>query len=152
MATSIGQYAPIFLPGELPFLTEKPGRPQSTGLQSWTWPKQPCAHRHKTFFCLWQLCPSESWAWRWRCCLAPYFSFVFHFVFQLVLFLTGKYIFLFLLFTGSIYCTLFLLDCFDFAHGCIWIDIYSIILLFAWFCNSCLSGVHLWFLGLGYLF
>ena len=23
--------------------------------------KQPCMHRCKTFFCLWQLCPSESW-------------------------------------------------------------------------------------------
>ena len=32
-ATSIGQYAPVFLPGERPSLTEKPGRPQSTGLQ-----------------------------------------------------------------------------------------------------------------------
>ena len=32
MATSIGQYTPVFLPGEPP-LTEKPGRPQSTGLQ-----------------------------------------------------------------------------------------------------------------------
>ena len=33
MATSIGQYARVFLPGEPPSLTEKPGRPQSTGLQ-----------------------------------------------------------------------------------------------------------------------
>ena len=33
MATSIGQYAPVFLPGEPHSLTEKPGRPQSTGLQ-----------------------------------------------------------------------------------------------------------------------
>ena len=33
MATSIGQYAPVFLPGEPLSLTEKPGRPQSTGLQ-----------------------------------------------------------------------------------------------------------------------
>ena len=33
MGTSIGQYAPVFLPGEPPSLTEKPGRPQSTGLQ-----------------------------------------------------------------------------------------------------------------------
>ena len=31
MATSIGQYTPVFLPGEPLFLTEKPGRPQSTG-------------------------------------------------------------------------------------------------------------------------
>ena len=33
METSIGQYAPVFFPGEPPSLTEKPGRPQSTGLQ-----------------------------------------------------------------------------------------------------------------------
>ena len=33
MATSIGQYTPVFLPGETPSLTEKPGRPQSTGSQ-----------------------------------------------------------------------------------------------------------------------
>ena len=33
MATSTGQYAPVFLPGEPPSLTEKPGRPQSTGSQ-----------------------------------------------------------------------------------------------------------------------
>ena len=32
-ATSIGQCIPVFLPGEPPFLTEKPGRPQSTGPQ-----------------------------------------------------------------------------------------------------------------------
>ena len=50
MATSIGQYAPVFFPGELPFLTEKHVRPQSTGLQSEILLKQPCAHRHKTFF------------------------------------------------------------------------------------------------------
>ena len=29
MVTSIGQYAPVFLPGEPPSLTEKPGRAQS---------------------------------------------------------------------------------------------------------------------------
>ena len=33
MATSIGQYTPVFLPGEPHSLTEKPGRPQSMGLQ-----------------------------------------------------------------------------------------------------------------------
>ena len=31
MATSIGQYAPVFLPGEPLSLTAKPGKPQSTG-------------------------------------------------------------------------------------------------------------------------
>ena len=33
MATSIGPYIPVFLPGEPPSLTEKPGRPQCTGSQ-----------------------------------------------------------------------------------------------------------------------
>ena len=42
------------------------------------------------------------------------------------LILTGRYHFQFLLFTRSIYCTLFLLDCFDFAYGCIYICVYSV--------------------------
>ena len=33
MATSIGQYTPVFLPREQPSLSKKPGRPQSTGSQ-----------------------------------------------------------------------------------------------------------------------
>jgi len=33
MTTSIGQYTPVFLPGEPLSLTEKPGRPQSKGSQ-----------------------------------------------------------------------------------------------------------------------
>ena len=37
--------------------------------KSQTLPMRSCAHRHKTF-CLWQLCPSQSWAWRWGSCLA----------------------------------------------------------------------------------
>ena len=43
--------------------------------------------------------------------------------------LTGRYNFLFPLFAGSIYYTLFLLDCFDFAYGRICIYVYSIILI-----------------------
>ena len=31
--------------------------------------KRPCVHRRKTFFCLWQFCPSDSWEWRWCSCL-----------------------------------------------------------------------------------
>ena len=57
--------------------------------------------------------------------LAPCFNFVFQFVLKLVLFLTGKYNFWFSLFTRSIYCTLFLLDCFHFAHGYICICVFS---------------------------
>ena len=47
MTTNTGQYAPVFWPGEPRSLTEKPGRPQPTGLQSQTLPKRPCMHRHK---------------------------------------------------------------------------------------------------------
>ena len=43
MATIIGQYAPVFLPGEPPSLAEKPRRPQSTRSQrvghDWSNPK-----------------------------------------------------------------------------------------------------------------
>ena len=49
MVTSIGQYAPVFLPGEPPSLTEKPGRPQPKGLQSQTLPKWPCGHDTRLF-------------------------------------------------------------------------------------------------------
>ena len=37
----------------------------------WIQLKRPCMHRCKTFFffCLWHLCPSETWTWRWRSCL-----------------------------------------------------------------------------------
>ena len=48
--------------------------------------------------------------------MAPGFSFAFQFMLYLVLLLTGKYNFLFPLFTVPIYCTLFLLDSFDFVH------------------------------------
>ena len=50
MATSIGQYAPVFLTGESPSLKDKPGRPQSTGSQTQILPKQLCTHKCKTFF------------------------------------------------------------------------------------------------------
>ena len=50
MAANIGQYAPVFLPGEAPSLTEKPGRPQTAGSHGQTLPKSPCTHRHKMSF------------------------------------------------------------------------------------------------------
>ena len=53
-----------------PSLTEKAGRPQYRVANSQTRPKWPCVHRPNTFLCLWQLCPSESWARRWRSGLA----------------------------------------------------------------------------------
>ena len=49
MATSIGQYAPVFLPAEAP-LTEKPGRPQSTGLQRFGHDLSDPAHIDTIFF------------------------------------------------------------------------------------------------------
>ena len=66
------QYWPIcssFLAWRTP-LTEKPGRPQSTGSQrvghDWSDP----VGIDVRLFGLWQLCPSESWMWRWCSCLA----------------------------------------------------------------------------------
>ena len=78
--------------------------------------------------------------------LAPCFSFVLQFVLQLVLVLTGKYNFLFPLFTGSVHCTLFLLDCFDFAYGCICICVYSVT-LFIVVINLCIYVGLLQFCG-----
>ena len=61
MATCIGLYAPVIFPGEPPSLTEKPGRPQSTGLQSPGHDRRdPACIEARLFFGLWQLCPSES--------------------------------------------------------------------------------------------
>ena len=60
MATSIDQYTPVFLPGEPPSLTEKPGRPQSTGLHT-VGLKRPCAHRPKmVFFFFFFACGSSA--------------------------------------------------------------------------------------------
>ena len=70
MATNIGQYIPVFLPGEPPSLIEKPGRPQFTGHKELDTTKETlCAYMQK-FFCLRELCPSENWARRWCSCLA----------------------------------------------------------------------------------
>ena len=61
MATCIGLYAPVIFPGEPPSLTEKPGRPQSTGLQSPGHDRRdPACIEARLFFGMWQLCPSES--------------------------------------------------------------------------------------------
>ena len=49
MATSIGQYAPVFLPGEPPDREAWQGTVYRV-TKSWTRPKQPCVHRHKAFF------------------------------------------------------------------------------------------------------
>ena len=65
MATSIGQYAPVFLSGEPPSLTEKPGRPQSTGWQIVKHYKSNPVCKDTRLFYLWQHWPSKSWVWRW---------------------------------------------------------------------------------------
>ena len=57
-----------------PSLTDKPDRPQSTGSQRVRQDRSnPACINTRIFFfffSLWQLCPSESWAWRWCNCLA----------------------------------------------------------------------------------
>ena len=68
MATSIVQYTPVFLPGEPADRKDWQATVRRV-TERWTWLKGPHMHRHKTFFCLWQLCPSEGWAWRWQSCL-----------------------------------------------------------------------------------
>ena len=60
MATSTGQYAPVFLLGEPPSLTEKPSRPRSTGLQSVRHDQSDSACIDARLFCLCQLCPSKG--------------------------------------------------------------------------------------------
>ena len=52
MATSIGQYAPVSLPGEAPSLTEKPGRPQSTRLERVGHGQSDPVHIEARLFCL----------------------------------------------------------------------------------------------------
>ena len=69
MATSNGQYTPVFLPGELSSLTKKPGKPQSTWLQRVWHDQSDPACIDTRLFCLWLLCPSEGWVWRWCICL-----------------------------------------------------------------------------------
>ena len=49
MATSIGQYTPVFLPGEPPEREVWQATVHSIA-KSWTRPKQPCMLRCKTFF------------------------------------------------------------------------------------------------------
>ena len=61
MAISIDQHAPVFLPGELPSLTEKPGRPQPSGYKELDMTEVIlCAKTDARFFSLWQLRPSDS--------------------------------------------------------------------------------------------
>ena len=70
MATSIGPYALVFLPGEPAALTENLGRPQSTGSQRVGHYQSDPACISSRLFCLWQHWRSESWVWRWHSCLA----------------------------------------------------------------------------------
>ena len=61
-------------------------------------------------------------------------------------FCSGRYNFWFPLFTRSIYCTSFFLDCVDFAYGCIGICVYSVTLSTV-VINLCLSVGLLQFCG-----
>ena len=70
MSTSTGQYAPVSLPGEPAFLTEKPGRPQSAGPQRVGEGRSALCPQTQDYLCLRQLRPGEGWAWGWRGCLA----------------------------------------------------------------------------------
>ena len=75
--------------------------------------------------------------------LAPCFSFVFQFVLKLVLFLTVQHNFSFPLFARSIYCTLFLLDCFH----CSWVYMYiSIFHCFNYYLPDFVTAVCLVFI------
>ena len=51
-----------------PPLTENPGRLQSIGSQRVGHYQSDLTHIYTKVFCLWQLCPSESWAWRYCSC------------------------------------------------------------------------------------
>ena len=69
MAASIGQYAPVFSPGEPP-----PWQRGLAGhsLQGWKGSNTTEAAlwaQTQELFSLWQFWPSESWAWRWCSCL-----------------------------------------------------------------------------------
>ena len=73
--------------------------------------------------------------------LAPCFSFVFQFVLQLVLFLTGKYNFLFALFSRSIYCIFVeLFSC------CSWVYIYMCIFHLNYHLPNLVSAICLGFI------
>ena len=66
-------------------------------------------------------------------------------------FCSGRHNFWFLLFTRSIYCTSFSLECFDFTYGCICICVYSVT-LFSVVINLCLYIGLLLFWGVFFLF
>ena len=67
----------------------------------------------------------------WHLSLVLFSSLQFH------QFCSGRYNFWFPFFARSIQCTLFLLDCFDFAYGCICVCVYSVT-LFIVVINFCL--------------
>ena len=69
MVTSIGQYFPVFLPGETPWQRSMAGH-SLQGRKELDMTKATLHTYVQEFFCPLQLCPSESWAWRWCSCLA----------------------------------------------------------------------------------
>ena len=64
MATSIGQYTPVFLPGEPPDREAWQATAHRV-TKSCTWPKQPCVHRGKSFLPVAAL-PQWGLVWRWH--------------------------------------------------------------------------------------
>ena len=85
----------------------------------------------------------------WHLALVLFSSLCFNY------FCSGRYNFWFPLFTGSTYCTLLLLDCFDFAHGCVCVCVYVYFISLTIIClmfNCHLSEDLLWLLIFGYLF
>ena len=76
MATSIDQYAPVFLPGETPWWRSLAGHSlqccKELDMTKATLPTQMQDFFflfYFIFFCLWWLCPMRG-AWRWCSCLA----------------------------------------------------------------------------------
>ena len=64
MANSIGQYAPVFSPGEAPWQRSLAGD-SLQGRRVGHDQRDP-ARIDTRVFCLWHLRPSESWVWRWH--------------------------------------------------------------------------------------
>ena len=69
MATSIGQCAPIFLPGEPPLWQRSLAGHSLQGCKELNTTEVTLREEIQDFN-LWQLRPRESWVWRWRSCLA----------------------------------------------------------------------------------
>ena len=70
MATSIGQYVPAFLPGESSTWWRVVAGHSLQGCKGLDMNEVTLSAQMQDIFCLWQLCPSESWVWRWHSSLS----------------------------------------------------------------------------------